>query len=88
MGLKNMGVCSNASMLPCEKFHFQHFGGYLNAFWWLSECILVIFSNHLTPIYTGVHIQNKFWGWSYVLGPTFVVFLFGKKSQLFKGFKV
>jgi hypothetical protein len=59
---------------PLQKVQFS-------AFWGLSECILVIFSNHLTPIYTGMHIQNKFWGWSYVLGPTFVVFLFGKKSQ-------
>jgi hypothetical protein len=32
----------------------------------------------------GAHIRNKFEGVSYVLGPTFVVFVFGKKSQLFK----
>jgi hypothetical protein len=31
----------------------------------------------------GAHIRNKFGGVSYVLGPTFVVFVFGKKSQLF-----
>jgi hypothetical protein len=28
------------------------------------------------------HIRKKFGGVSYVLGPTFVVFVFGKKSQL------
>ena len=30
----------------------------------------------------GAHIRKKFGGVSYVLGPTFVVFVFGKKSQL------
>ena len=30
----------------------------------------------------GAHIRKKFGGVSYVLGPTFVVFVFGNKSQL------
>jgi hypothetical protein len=40
-----------------------------------------------TVLIAGAHIQKKFRGVSYVLGPTFVVFLFDKKRQLFKEFK-
>jgi hypothetical protein len=35
------------------------------------------------PILSGAHIQNNFGGVSHVLGPTFVVFVFDKKSQLY-----
>ena len=36
-------------------------------------------------VLSGAHIRKKFGGVSYVLGPTFVVFVFGKnyKSQLY-----
>jgi hypothetical protein len=33
--------------------------------------------------WAGAHIQNNFGGVSHVLGPSFVVFVFDKKSQLY-----